>query len=160
MKNQLVTLCLISFTFLLSGCTRQPSAVIQPAQTGNESFQISGDYEMHYNAVRTDQLTADIARSYGIERSKNKVLLNISVLKKAASGSPEPVDAEVIVAAHNLNSQMKDVQLRRINENTAIYYIAEIGFSGTETIVFDIKATPSGSTSPITATLTREFFAD
>ncbi len=160
MKNQLVVACLISLSALVTGCGRQPSSVIQPALTGNDSFQVSGDFEMHYNAVRTDQLTAEIARAYGIERSKNKVLLNVSVLKKSAEGANSPADAEVKVAARNLNNQLKEVQLRRINEGTAIYYIAEVGFTGTETLVFDISATPVGSSTPITATLTREFFAD
>jgi len=154
MKNVLVIACLISLFALVTGCGRQPSSVIQPALTGNDSFQVSGDFEMHYNAVRTDQLTAEIARAYGIERSKNKVLLNVSVLKKSAEGSNSPVDSVVKVTAHNLNNQLKEVQLRRI------YYIAEIGFTGTETLVFDISATPTGSNTPITATLTREFFAD
>ncbi len=160
MKKYTAIACLISLYALLTGCGRQPSSVIQPAQIGNESFQTAGDYELHYNAVRTDQLTAEIARSYGIERSKNKVLLNVSMLKKSPSGSSTAQDAEVTVAARNLNNQLKDVQLRRITENTAIYYIAEVGFSGTETLVFDISALPTGSTTPITATLTREFFAD
>jgi hypothetical protein len=160
MKNQLVLACLISLSTLVTGCGRQPSSVIQPALTGNDSFQVSGDFEMHYNAVRTDQLTAEIARAYGIERSKNKVLLNVSVLKKSAEGANTPTDSEVKVTARNLNNQLKEVQLRRINEGTAIYYIAEVGFTGTETLVFDISATPVASSTPIIATLTREFFAD
>jgi len=164
MKNNILisaamALCL---TVSLSGCGRpQPSAAIQPAQTGAESFKVSGDYEMHYNAVRTDQLTADIARAYGIERSKNKVLLNISVLHKSPDGnSTSPSDADINVVAHNLNGQQKDIQMRRIAENAATYYIGDVAFSGAETLVFEIKATPAGSTAPIEATLTREFFAN
>ena len=160
MKSHLVVACLISLSTLVTGCGRQPSSEIQPALTGSDSFQVLGDLEMHYNAVRTDQLTAEIARSYGIERSKNKVLLNVSVLRKAAEGGLSPTDAEIKVTARNLNNQLKEVQLRRINEGAAIYYIAEVGFTGAETLVFDLAATPAGSNTPINATLTREFFAD
>ncbi|MGE0114732.1 MAG: DUF4426 domain-containing protein [Steroidobacteraceae bacterium] len=160
MKNKLLCSSLLALTLgMLAACNRQPSADIQPAQTSDESFKVAGDYEMHYNAVRSDQLTADVARAYGIERSKNKVLLNISVLHKSPDGTT-PSDAEIAVIARNLNGQLKDVQLRRIAENTATYYIAEVSFSGAETLVFEIKATPAGSTIPIEATLTREFFAD
>ena len=127
---------------------------------GSESFQVVGDYEMHYNAVRTDQLTADIARAYGIERSKNKVLLNISILHKNADGSTTSSDANIDLAVHNLNGQTKEVALRRIAESNAVYYIGEAPFSGAETLVFAMKALPSGSNTVLEATLTREFFAN
>jgi Domain of unknown function (DUF4426) len=168
MKNNVLisatlALCLASS---LAGCnrdrdSRQPSAEIQPALTSSESFKTSGEYEMHYNAVRTDQLTPDIARAYSIERSKNKVLLNISVLHKDPSTNmASATDADIELVVHNLNGQLKDVQLRRIAETTATYYIGDVSFSGAETLVFEIKATPAGSAIPIEATLTREFFAD
>lgn len=162
-NNVLISVALaLGISAALTGCGRpQPSAAIQPAQTGAESFKVSGEYEMHYNAVRTDQLSAEIARAYGIERSKNKVLLNISVLQKSpGSNTTTPVDADISVVTHNLNGQQKDLQLRRIAENAATYYIGDASFSGAETLVFQIKATPAGSTTPIEATLTREFFAD
>ena len=160
MKQHLVT-ALLCLGVLLTACERQPpTAAIQPALTGSESFQVVGDYEMHYNAVRTDQLTADIARAYGIERSKNKVLLNISVLHKNADGGTTASDASIDLAVHNLNGQTKQVALRRIAESNAIYYIAEAPFSGAETLVFVIKALPNGSTTVLEATLTREFFAN
>lgn len=164
MKNKfvvsgLLTLCLGS---LIAACGRpQPSAEIQPAQSSGESFKVSGDYEMHYNALRTDQLTVDIARAYGIERSKNKVMLNVSVLRKATgSNTVLSSDAEITVIARNLSGQLKDLQLRRIAESSATYYIGEVSFSGAETLVFEIKAIPAGMTIPIEATLTREFFAN
>ena len=162
MKNNyfvggLITLSLV----VLSGCDRQPSAQIQPAMVSQESFVAAGDYEVHYNALRTDQLTADIARTYGIERSKNKVLLNISVLHKMPGSSTAVAsDATVEVLVRNLNGQIKNIQLRRIAEAAATYYIGDVSFSGSETLVFEIKATPTGSGTPITATLTREFFAN
>ena len=164
MKNNVLmsVVLALGITGSLVGCGRpQPSAAIQPAQISSESFKVVGEYEMHYNAVRTDQLSVDIARAYGIERSKNKVMLNISVLHKSpGSNTSEPVDAEISVNAHNLNAQQKDIQLRRIAENAATYYIGDVSFSGEETLVFEIKATPAGSSTPIEATLTREFFAN
>lgn len=144
----------------IAACNPGPTPEIQPAQSSSDSFTASGDYELHYNAFRTDQLSADIARSYGLERSKNKVLLNITVLHKQATGPAKPIDATVTVNARNLNGQTKDVQLRRIAEGEAIYYIGSAGISGTEILVFDISAVPPGETTPIAATLSREFFAD
>ncbi len=155
---------LIHFTLLtcmlLAACGRQPNAVIQPAQPSTESFVNAGDYEMHFNAVRSDQLTADIARAYGIERSKNKVLLNVSVLNHV-NGNTAATEAGITVLARNLNNQVKDLPLRRVTEGSAIYYIGETDIgSGAETLVFEINAVPNGSNNTITAKLTREFFAN
>lgn len=160
-KITVTSVLLIGFVSILTACGRQPTAEIQQAQTSGDSFKTSGEYEMHYNALRTDQLTAEIARAYGIERSKNKVLLNVSVLHRVAGGNGTTAsDADVTVNAHNLNGQTKDLPLRRITEGTAIYYIGDVSISSTETLVFEIKANPTGSNTTLEATLTREFFAN
>jgi len=162
MNKKVVIVSALAIGFgILSGCSRQPAAEIQPAQTSGDSFKTVGDYEMHYNALRTDQLTPEIARAYGIERSKNKVLLNISVLHRGSGETATAAtDADVVVNAHNLNGQTKDLPLRRITEGTAIYYIGDVSISGSETMVFEMKATPVGSNTTLEATLTREFFSE
>lgn len=145
---------------LLGGCSPKPSAEVQPAQASADSFVTSGNYELHYNAVRTDRLSAKIAQSYGIERSKNKVMLNVSVLRKETGAAAKAVDAEVTINAHNLNGQVKDLQMRRIAEGEAIYYIGDVGISGTEILVFEISALPAGETAQITTKFNREFYSD
>jgi hypothetical protein len=164
MNKNIVISCvfMLSLATGLVACGRKPAAEIQPAQAGAESFKTVGDYEMHYNALRTDQLTTDIARAYGIERSKNKVMLNVSVLHRASgdNGTTTASDAEVVAAVHNLNGQTKDLTLRRVTEANAIYFIGDVGISGNETLVFEIKATPTGANAALEATLTREFFSN
>lgn len=144
----------------LAGCDRGPAPEIQPAQTSGDSFVTAGNYELHYNALRTDLLSAKIAQSYGIERSKNKVMVNIAVLRKDAGAAAKAVDAEITANAHNLNGQVKDLQLRRIAEGEAIYYIGDVSISGSEIIVFDISALPAGETAPIATKFNREFYSD
>jgi hypothetical protein len=129
---------------------------VATAQPSDESFRDFGSYEVHYNAVRTDALTPEIARNYGIQRSTNRVMLNVTVLRKEA-GTRKPVPAEVKVDARNLNEQLKDIELRRISEGEAIYYIGEVSISGTEILVFDIAVTPEGTQTPLSVKFTREF---
>lgn len=159
-KALVASALLIGFSSVFVACRPQPASDIQPAQASADSFKTQGEYEMHYNALRTDQLTPEVARAYGIERSKNRVLLNVSVLHRAsgASGSTA-TDADIAVTAHNLNGQTKDLALRRVTEGTAIYYIGDVSISGDETLVFEIKATPAGTNTALEATLTRQFFA-
>ena len=148
---------LIGCAALASGCDYSPQHQVPTAQPSEESFRDFGNYEVHYNAVRTDALTPEIARNYGIQRSANRVMLNVTVLHKEAGAAKKPVEAEVKVAARNLNEQLKDLELRRVSEGEAIYYIGEVSISGTEILVFDISVTPEGTRTPLSVKFTREF---
>jgi len=144
----------------LTACNRTPPApATQPAQRATESFQDFGQYSVHYNALRTDALTPEVARSYGIQRSGNRVMLTVTMLRKDGQSPGKPVDGTVEVSAYNLNGQMKGIEMRRVSEGDAIYYIGEVSISGNEHLVFDISATPTGETTPLKVKLQREFFA-
>jgi hypothetical protein len=152
---------LFACVFVMVGCGPRPEGSAAPAQPSESSFKEAGVYELHFNAVRSDTVAPDVARAYGIERSKNRVMLNVTVLRKDPdSAARKGVEANVSVDARNLNGQMKTMEMRRVNEGDAIYYIGETGISGSEILVFDIKATPANETMPITAQLRREFFSD
>lgn len=151
---------LAGFAALVAASGPLSSAWAAPAEPSNETFQDFGSYEVHYNAVRTDALTPEVARSYAIQRSTNRVMLNVTVLRKDANKGPrKPVDATVQVNAYNLNGQLKPIDVRRISEGEAIYYIGEVSITGTEILVFDITVTPAGEKSPFKMKLKREFFA-
>jgi len=145
----------------LTGCTERPEQRAMPAQALDETFKDFGNYEVHYNALRTDELTPDVARAYGIQRASNRVMLNVTVLRKEAEHAPrKPVEANVAVDAYNLNGQLKDMDMRRVSEGEAIYSIGEVTISGTEILVFDINVTPQGESAPFNVKLKREFVAD
>jgi hypothetical protein len=145
---------------LLSGCGSDARRTVAPAMPAEQTFKEEGDYEVHFNALRTDQLTPEVARAYGIRRSSNRVMLNVTILKRQAPHTPrKPVEGDVQVDAYNLNGQLKNLEMRRVSEGDAIYYIGELSISGTEILVFDISVTPAGETTPITAKLKREFQA-
>jgi len=156
-----ITATILGASLWIAGCSERPTSSAQPAQPSEESFKEFGNYELHYNAVRTDRLSADVARAYGIQRSKNRVLLNVTMLRKDADHAPrKPVEGAVSVDAYNLNGQLKDIQIRRISEGEAIYYVGEVVISGNEILVFDIKATPTNEATALAAKLKREFFTD
>jgi hypothetical protein len=154
---------LLLLTALATAGCGSPSSTETPPQQAAPSgptFQNFGDYEVHYNAVRTDMLPPEVARAYGIERSANRVLLNVSLLKKSADGRTVPVDGKVSATAHNLNGQVKDLTLRRITEGDSVYFIGEVGITGNEILVYNITATAAGETDVVTVQFKREFFAD
>lgn len=101
-----------------------------------ESSKTIGNYIVHFNALSTESLPASVARAYGITRSKNRGLLNISVLKKG--GGFEGVEADINANATNLTGQLRNIDLRKIEEQNAVYYISEFSVTDRETLDFSI----------------------
>jgi hypothetical protein len=133
----------------------------QTAQPSRESFEKFGKYELHFNGIRTDQLTPEIASHYGIERSTKRVLLSVALLHRDAAGAAaRPVAAKVSVNARNLNGQIKDIGIRGITEGSSVSYIGEVSIGSSEILIFDIKAQPAGESQAFAVTFQREFFAE
>ena len=119
-----------------------------------------GPYVVHFNALATDQVPAEIAATYGIVRSKNRAMLNVSILKKSEGNPGTAVPATVKASATNLTGQFKNTRVREIREGNAIYYIAELAVAHGETLTFNIEATPENEVEPFMIRFQRQFFAD
>ena len=157
MKNTRILIAL-SLTGLLAACggpgdsTDVPDA--QPAGATNVDI---GDHVVHFSALATDQLPPDVAKAYGIVRSPERAMLNVSVLQEADN---KAVTAEVTVNVVNLTGQLKNVAMRQIDEGDAIYYIGETRVANRETLVFDISVKPEGINVPSQVRFQRQFFTD
>ena len=123
-------LALLGTAILLTAC--DPGSKIAATATkqddplpATESQKDFGDYVIYFNAINTDQLTPDIAKQYGIVRSRSQALLNVSLHHKLAGGGTEAVSGAVTASAVNLNGQLKSMTLREIKEDKAVYYIGE-----------------------------------
>jgi hypothetical protein len=157
MKNKKILIAL-SLLGLVSACggPTESSAVPEAQPAGATSTDI-GDHVVHFSAQSTDQLPPEVARAYNIVRSKNRAMLNVSVLEEATS---KPVAAAVTVKAVNLTGQLKSVTMREINEQDAIYYIGEVPVANRETLIFDISVMPDGSDESSDVRFKRQFFTD
>jgi len=120
-----------------------------------------GNYVIHYNAIRSTFLTPDTAREYGISRSRNRAMLNISVQEKTGTG-PETiaVPAKVHATATNLSGQMKGISMREIRDGNAIYYIGEVGVNDQEILDFNVEVTPQKQSNPYVVKFREQFFTD
>ena len=119
-----------------------------------------GDYVVHFNAFRSDQLTPDIAKAYQLTRRNNRMVVNITVLKRTAEGKTLPAKANVTGFASNLTGQVKNLEFREIHDGDAIYYLAQDQISNRETLKFDIKAVPEGETISAKVKFKQQFFTD
>jgi hypothetical protein len=122
-----------------------------------EQMAVHGDYQVHFNAMQTSDLAAEVARAYGIERSKSRGLLTVSVLKRNKLGGTEPVAAKVSATATNLNNQLLKIEPREIKEGPAIYYIGEFRVTPPDTLKFAVLAIPAGGKETYTE-FQKQFF--
>ncbi len=127
---------------------------------GAEQSKTFGDYTIHYAAFTTDILTPEVARTYKIRRSKNRALLNISVLKKVMGTTGQPVRAQVEATATNLSRQLRSLDVRELSEQGAIYYIAEMIVNNEETLEFDLNITPEGESVALRFLFQQQFFTE
>jgi hypothetical protein len=148
----------LSLIGLISACGGpNESADIPEAQPAGATSADIGEHVVHFSAQSTDQLPPEVARAYNIVRSKNRAMLNVSVLREADN---QPVTAEVTVKAVNLTGQLKSITMRQINEQDAIYYIGEVPVANRETLVFDISVLPEGVATAADVRFKRQFFSD
>jgi hypothetical protein len=132
--------------------------MLTPVQAQQETAQKFGDYVIHYNAVNTDFLTPEIARNYGIQRSKNRVLVTVSVLKGEMGVAGQPVAANIKAHATNLSDQTKSLNMREIRDGNAIYYIDTFSVTNEETVDIYIVAQPKSGGPKMDVKFRRQFF--
>ena len=132
-------------------------ADVPVAQPAESTMADIGDHVVHCSAQSTDQLPPEIARVYNIVRSKNRAMLNVSVLRESDNVA---VPADVSVKTVNLTGQLKNVTMRRIDEQEAIYYIGETPVANRETLVFDITVRPEGADVASEVRFKRQFYTD
>ena len=117
------------------------------------------DYTIHYSAFNTDTLSPEIAKSYQIQRSKNRIMVNLSVLKQQGQNDlGTSVKSTVTGTATNLAQQIRRLDLREINESGAIYYITDIAVNNEETLTFNFMITPDGEEKPYHLTFQQQFY--
>jgi hypothetical protein len=125
---------------------------------GADSALDTGNYVIHYNTLSTDLLQPDIAKVYGIQRSKNRAMLNVTVVRKD-EGTGKAVPAAITASATNLNGQLRKIDLREVTEQNAIYYIGEFPVSDGETLDFTVSVKPEGGDERVLE-FRKEFFTD
>lgn len=115
------------------------------APVAAQQSQRFGNYEIHYNTINTNMLSPEIASAYGIQRAGSQAMLNITVLDAT---DREAIPARVDVTATNLTGQRRDIELRQINDQGAIYYIGQFRIHDEETLSFQVEVQPEGRQGP------------
>lgn len=115
-------------------------------------------YIFHYNALRTDELPAESTQKANIPRSRNRGLINLALREKQPDGSTVAVPARITVSAVNLNNQYRELSLREIRDQDAIYYISDFAINNEETLRFQLTIFPEGAKKPFKVQFEKQFF--
>ena len=132
--------------------------LLLPLTANAENSKIFGQYVIHFNALATDVLPPQVARQYHITRSRNRGMINITVLKNILGSPGQPVHARVEVSARNLVGQGRTIRMREIRDGNAIYYIGEFGVANEETLKFKVTARPQGSQESVEVEFSQDFY--
>lgn len=147
--NRRPTLSLVALALWLSAT----------AGLAENSTKVPG-YTIHHNALTTDALAPSIANAYQIRRSKNRAMLNVSVIKDVPGTTGQAVTADVRAASRNLMGQTQVIPMREIREGDAVYYIGDFLVGHRDNLTFDISVRPTGSDQVYTTKLSQEFYTD
>jgi hypothetical protein len=154
MRNQINKTFKAQFLFTLALFTLALTSFNSYAENSKEF----GDYVIHYNAFRSDTISPEVAKQYGLARANNRILINIAVLKKVMNTTGKPTASKVTGHASNLTGQLKQLKFKEITEGNAIYYLAETKISDGEFLKFDLKIIPEGEERAARLRFDKRFF--
>jgi hypothetical protein len=118
-----------------------------------------GPYQVHYSVFNSTFLTPEVAQAYGITRGKNRALVNIAIRKQLKSG--EDIARRAIVTGSSTDLIHKlELDFQEIEEQDAVYYIAEFKFNDKEMRSFTIKIQPDPNIAPYTLKFSKTLYED
>ena len=129
------------------------------AQAVAENSTSVDGYTVHHNAFTTDTLTPQVAKAYQIQRSSNRGLLNVSVIKEAPGTTGTSIPARVSAKILTLTGQQIPLSMREIRDTGALYYIGEFPVHEGQTLNFAIQVIPQGRKEPIRIRMDQQFFS-
>lgn len=147
------------FTFTLLFLTMSLGLLLANNAMAQRS-QDFGNYVVHFNALNTNQIPPAVAQQYGIQRSSTRALLNITVLSKVINTPGTPVHAKVSVTGRNLSGQLRDISVKEVDDQGAIYYLGQLRVRNEETFDFSINITPDGASEPLLVKFRQQFFTE
>lgn len=126
-----------------------------PLQAAAERYEQFGDYQVHYNAIGTAMLEPDVARSYGIVRSRNRGLITVAVLRDG-----EPVAARVRAETVNMQDQLRRIAMKEVQEGQSVYYIGTFNVDHLEKLRFRLDVTPRGADRELELVFDQRFYTE
>ncbi|WP_213610603.1 DUF4426 domain-containing protein [Pseudoalteromonas sp.] len=124
----LIKFCIIAFFALAFNA--------HSAQEQGAQYKELGPWQVHYIAFPSTFIQPQIAKTYGLERSGYKGIVNISILKNNADKTAQK--AVLQGTAKNLLGNKQTLNFKEVIEGDSIYYLAQVDYTNEEILRFDI----------------------
>lgn len=121
------------------------AVVVATPAPANDRYS-TRDIELYSVVVPTMELTAEAAKNYNVERSPNRGLLTVTLVKKAKSGKNETLAGQVYAGAINLRNNLSNIPIREVQDKGSIYYLGEFQVTAPDTLRFLVNANVMGKT--------------
>ncbi len=125
-----------------------------------EQFIEDKDYIIHYSAFTSTLIKPEVAKAYGLTRSRQRGLVNISVQRKMPEGLPKAVTSKLKGFTGQLGGSEIPLKFKLITEGDAIYYLAEFLVRDGDKMNFDINVQPTPDHAPMKLSFSQAFFSE
>ncbi len=125
------------FPLLMYGCGGESKRIPLASKAQDNVFYIK-DQTVYLSTNKSTDISEFEADKYDIERKKDLVLLNVSVINNKDFTN---CNVEIDVTANNLLGQKKEIKILEIVENNSVSYAALTSVSNLETLNYDVKVT-------------------
>lgn len=123
-----------------------------------EQKKVFGEFEVHYMGLTTSELDSDVAKAYGITRSRNVGYLMISLLKTDEGDMPIAWNGKLEAKMSNLLGQSKELEFTRIQQSNALYFYSTFDFYDQNHYRFNVKVTPDGQKRTFDVNFDQKFY--
>lgn len=120
-----------------------------------------GPWQVHYAAIPSNSLDADVARRFGVSRSRYRSLLVLNAQKDLGEGRlPLSVPASGKGEVSSLIGHRQVLALRAIRDGEVHYLIGEFEALDQQVMRFAVEVTPEGAERPLRVEFHQQFFND
>ncbi len=123
----------------------------------NISYELD-EHIVYYNVFNSTLIPANVASQHNLIRGKDRVYINIAVVKKSGGYGFAPYSLKGTY--RNLMAQKFDLELIEIKEATATYYLAPIRFNNEDIFHLDITVQATQDSPEKTFTITKKLYRD
>lgn len=124
-----------------------------------EQYVDDGPFRVHYAAVNTTALTPEVARQFGVARTRNEILLVLNAQQRI-DGRYVPVPATASGTATTLLGHVQTLELRAVREAEVHYVVASFQTLDGEFMTIDAQVLPQGANAPLQVRFRQQFYRD
>ncbi|AMD02442.1 MULTISPECIES: DUF4426 domain-containing protein [Halomonas] len=126
-----------------------------------QQYEQVGDYQVHYSAVSTSFLSADVAAEHGIQRSPAMALVNVSVLEALEDGTMRAVNAPVSGKVGTVgDGSPSPLSFRSLRTGDSVSQVAVFRIIEDEPMRFDLEVRHDRNQAPAKVGFIQRFTID